>query len=413
MRDRLKLIARVVLVGSVTYLVLLPVGHTAVLTGVLGLLGISSAALVFLESRRLSRELWVPASLSLAIIVFGAVVGLGNEGWSHSLIAWVAAPVLFWVWAVALDARTVRLVLVAVAAATVALSAVTIGVAGSGLLPIGYQFANVSVHGQWFGAVVGMYGMSSFIALAPMWVTALFFRGRPFLPPWWLVLLAAVGSLLSTVVSSRRAVLAGVVIAPIVVLICYLATRDRSVPLFLSRKAMLTAVIGACVAAVAVVLGILSPVGQKAAQGGVALITGSGAGADERLRLEQMDELWDGFLASPIWGHGIGATIEGYSRSNDRPWSFEMQYHLILFQTGIIGVLLLAAVVVFVVRALWMAQRRSPEMRPVLAVASSGALAMLIANSLNPLLQAPGHFWAVFLLIGAINIALRDEKELV
>lgn len=87
-----------------------------------------------------------------------------------------------------------------------------------------------------------------------------------------------------------------------------------------------------------------------------------------------------------------------------------MQYHLLLFQVGIIGVALILGAVVLVARALWIAQRRSPEARPVLAVATAAALAVGVANVLNPLLQAPGHFWSVFLLIACINVALVSKR---
>lgn len=69
------------------------------------------------------------------------------------------------------------------------------------------------------------------------------------------------------------------------------------------------------------------------------------------VRLEQVPELLDGFYENPLVGSGMGAVLpSGYRRSEVVPWSFELAYLQLLFQTGIVGILLLAWLPVVVLR---------------------------------------------------------------
>jgi len=49
-----------------------------------------------------------------------------------------------------------------------------------------------------------------------------------------------------------------------------------------------------------------------------------------------------GFLESPLIGAGLGA-YAGYPRSEDRPWTYELTYHQMLFNMGALGVGLVTA----------------------------------------------------------------------
>lgn len=124
------------ILGAFAYLLLIPVGHTPVLMVALLLMGVSSVFLVVADHRALVRDLRVPAILSAAVIVLGVVVGFGNEGWAHSLIAWAAAPVLFWTWAAALTEDLIRKLLWISMWATIALSAITLLIAFT--IPTGF-----------------------------------------------------------------------------------------------------------------------------------------------------------------------------------------------------------------------------------------------------------------------------------
>lgn len=400
--------------GTFAYLLMVPVGHTPVLMVALLLMAASSAALVVVDHRTLVRELRVPAILSAAIIVLGVAVGLGNPGWAHSLIAWAAAPVLFWTWAAALTEELIRKLLWVAVWATVALSVITLLIALT--IPTGLP-ANVlhpifggNSSGFGFGAIIAIYGTSTLMATAPMWIVGSLLPKTNALPDRRWMIAAAVLSLVATVVSSRRATVALAIAIPVVILIAYWFTRDRSKPVNVSKRARWFILGGVVVVAIAVVAASFTRVVQRTVLGVVGLATGQAQTLDEQLRFEQIPKLWDEFLASPIWGQGIGMTIDGYSRHETRPWVFEMQYNMLLAHIGLLGAGMLIAAVVLIVMALWKAVKARPDLRPVFAVVSAAALSILVGNALNPMLQAPGHFWSVFLLIAVINVALRDKQ---
>jgi hypothetical protein len=49
-----------------------------------------------------------------------------------------------------------------------------------------------------------------------------------------------------------------------------------------------------------------------------------------------------GFKTSPIIGSGFGANA-GYQRSRDRPWTYELTYYQMLFNSGVLGVAILSS----------------------------------------------------------------------
>lgn len=397
------------------YVLMMPVGHTPVLLAVLLLMAVSSLFLVVIDRRTLVSELRVPAILSAALIILGVVVGVGNEGWVHSLIAWAAAPVLFWTWAAALTEDMIRKLLWIAVWATIALSGVTMLIAFT--IPTGLPHAVLhpifggSSRGFGFGAIIAIYGTSTLMATAPMWIVGSFLPRTSVLPGRWWMVAAAVSSLIATVVSSRRATVGLAIVIPIIVLGIYWFTRDRSTTVRLSRRAWWFIAAGVAVAAVAVVGASFTRVVQRTVLGVASLVTGHAQTVDERLRFEQIPKLWDGFLSSPIWGNGIGATIPGYTRHPTRAWVFELQYNVLLFHVGVVGVLLLIGAVVLILVALWKAVKARPDLRPVFAVVAAAASSILVGNALNPMLEAPGHFWSVFLLIACINVALTRTPE--
>jgi hypothetical protein len=124
-------------------------------------------------------------------------------------------------------------------------------------------------------------------------------------------------------------------------------------------------------------------------------------------RVGQTEVLLNSFLQSPLVGHGVGAVAEGWVRSLDAPWQYEMQYALYLFQFGSLGTLMLSlgfAVYVFVgLRGVL----SSPNSCLTLGPCILGLLSLLICNATNPYMQAYGHLWMVFLPIIWIEVAQR------
>lgn len=412
--ERLKQWAHWVILGTFGYLLMIPVGHTPVLMVALLLMTVSSVFLVAVGNRTLVRELRVPAILSAAVIVLGVVVGIGNPGWAHSLIAWAAAPVLFWTWAAALTEALIARLLQIALWATIALSAVTLLIAFTipTRLPEGivHPVFGGESDGYGFGAAVAIYGTGTLMAATPMWITGALLPTARLLPgrPWMVA--AAVAASLATAVSTRRATVVLALVVPVVIIALCWFTRDRSVRVVLGRRTRAALVVGVVLAVAAATTAAFIPVVQRTAQGVVGLLSGQAQGVDERVRQEQIPRLWEEFLASPLWGNGIGMTIDGYVRHEIRPWVFEMQYNMLLAHIGILGAVMLIAAVVLIIIALWKAIKVRPDMRPLFAVVAAGALSILVGHALNPMLQAPGHFWAVFLLIACVNVALRSEE---
>ncbi|MEV7819634.1 hypothetical protein AB0P27_08890 [Microbacterium oxydans] len=395
------------------YLLIFPIDRNTILLTVLLAMAIASVFVVAVDRRSLAADLRVPAILAAVVMVLGLLVGIGNEGWAHSLIAWVAAPVLFWVWAVSLTEGTIRRLFWVAVGATILLSVLVLVIAFA--MPTALPRALHSVFGgdsdgAGLGAAVAIYGSSTLMFTTPMWVVGALLPSRRGLPARGWMIAAAIVGLIASLVSSRRATIVLSVAVPVIVLALYWLTRDRTQTTTVSRRSRFLIIAGVGVVILGGIAASFVPVVQRMATGVLSIVTGVARSDDERVRLEQIPELWRGFLSSPLWGNGIGATVDGFARNEDRPWAFEMQYHLLLFQVGIIGVALILGAVVLVARALWIAQRRSPEARPVLAVATAAALAVGVANVLNPLLQAPGHFWSVFLLIACINVALVSKR---
>lgn len=393
----------------------MPVGHTPVLLVALLVLAASSVSLIASERRSLVRELRVPAILSAAVILLGVVVGFGNEGWAHSLIAWAAAPVLFWTWAVALTEDLIRKLLWVAVWVTIALSVITLLIAFT--IPTGFPASILhpifggNSRGFAFGATIAIYGTSTLMATAPMWIVGALLPRKSVLPDRRWIIVAAVSALVATVVSSRRATVVLAILIPIVILIAYWLTRDRSRRVTISKRTRWLIAGGAVVLTAAVIGASFTVVVRRTVLGVIGLATGQAQTLDERLRFEQLPHLWDEFLASPIWGQGIGMTIDGYTRHPTRAWVFEMQYNLLLAHIGILGAVMLITAVVLILLALWRAVKARPDLRPVFAVVAAAALSIMVGNALNPLLQAPGHFWSVFLLIACINVALLPKRK--
>jgi len=127
----------------------------------------------------------------------------------------------------------------------------------------------------------------------------------------------------------------------------------------------------------------------------------AGSGATERL--EQMSALFRGWEPRPMFGNGLGSFTHEVIRSEDRPWAYELQYSLLLFQTGIVGMILYSAGIVWLywmgLRVIRSKSEISVHMVPVLV----GTSCFLIANAVEPYLQTFGQLWPLFLPIGLIN----------
>jgi hypothetical protein len=402
--------------ACLAYLHVRPVGHNAVLLPVLATMGVVAAVTVVARRSWPARPVLVAIGAIIAVGVFGTVLGLGNPGVFNGTLVWILAPALYGLWVASGDKRLLKALFLTSAIFTTVISvAILLYIGGKlGLIPQliplilqdqgGFSFDTLGQN----STSISFYGLSTLVGAAPLWLTASVLPRHPLLPHKALSIVAAVTATVATMVSGRAALTVVTLVVPAVVWVVWRVITPSK-----PRSRLRAAAPFAAVAAVAGVIGVLAATGNTNVTNAfarvVSTVTGEGQTASDRIRDVQASRLIDEWSTSPLIGHGFGATIDGYVRSAGRPWDFELQYHLILLQVGLVGAALVllagAATVYGVVTAL----RRNPAMTPVVLVAASAATAMVVANASNPYLQAPGHMWAVYLVLMAVNVSLQGR----
>jgi O-antigen ligase len=105
------------------------------------------------------------------------------------------------------------------------------------------------------------------------------------------------------------------------------------------------------------------------------------------VRVDQAGPLWDGFRAHPVFGSGLGSALSsGFARDLDSPWSFELTYLQLLFQMGVVG---LIVVLWLPATVLWSTTREvlmSPQIRVGALASLVGLVGILLASATNPYL---------------------------
>jgi len=131
------------------------------------------------------------------------------------------------------------------------------------------------------------------------------------------------------------------------------------------------------------------------------------------IRAVQFDELIKGWERNPFFGGGHGAFLRDHIRDPQRPWSYELSYPTLLFQTGVVGTLAYGALFGWL---LWHAVRMIREGgetgRAMLPIAV-GLVCFLIANATNPYLLKFDFMWTVFLPLAMVNRWLVEREEAV
>jgi hypothetical protein len=400
------------------YLHIRPVGHNPVLLSVLAIMALVAVATVAWRRRRAATPVLVAIGATLVFGILGTSLGMGNPGVLNGALVWIVAPVLYGLWVLAGDERLVRSLFTVSAASTTLISVgILLYIGGKlGLIPQlvppiiqdwgGFSFDTLGIN----STAISFYGLSTLVGAAPLWLTASILPRHRLLPHRALALVAAITATLATMVSGRAALTVVTLVVPAAVWVVWRAVT-RVEPRGRLRAAVPFVVFGG----VAALIGLLAAMGNtnviNAFGRVLSLVTGDGQTESDQIRDTQAMRLLEEWSTSPILGHGFGATIADYSRSPDRPWDFELQYHLILMQVGLLGAGIVAVALVAAAYGVVIAMRRHPDMTTVLLVASAAAIAMGVANASNPYLQAPGHMWAVYLVLMVVNVTLMDQTE--
>lgn len=146
-----------------------------------------------------------------------------------------------------------------------------------------------------------------------------------------------------------------------------------------------------------------------------AFLKGDRSDASIQERVVQSPQLLAEWRRRPLLGSGLGATLpSGYVRSSRQPFSFELTYHSILFQNGIIGlVVILGLPVLAGLRAL-LAMGRLPRAERALAAGGVAAAAgLLVAGATNPYLISTFGMLALAVTLAvcarAVHLGGRSE----
>ena len=259
-----------------------------------------------------------------------------------------------------------------------------------------------------------LYNISSLNFLVPLLVSMVFIWPKgadvPISRLWlWLACLLGIAV---AILSGRRAVWLILAISPLVVMIArmFMVRRFR---IATSRK-FRRLVVGLPIMVGALFLYGTHVAGLDVSKIWKQLVAGFdflGGGAGELARAEQFFALLDGWQRNPLFGAGHGASALGSLRSVDMPWAYELSYVALVFQTGLVGLLIYCGGVIWI---FWMGMKimRSGHwldvyMLPVLV----GTACFLIANATNPYLAKFDYIWVIFLPVALINTWLLDKDK--
>lgn len=360
----------------------------------------------------------------LIFVLYGLLVGAARHapGLADEAIIDVAAPVLFWVVVWAIDERMLRSLLkwLAIATSVVGATIFLYFIGNKGIVPNVIPKFVLVQSGAAIGlneAAVRFFGLSSLVAAGPVWIASLLLPSDGLLPRRSLRAFAALSSIAAALVGGRRAIVLVMVLTPALLWVCsrliapkFQVGGESSKGTIRGRNAAILGGSLLLVSAVALAssLGLVSTSAiASSARGAVdfAFADTSTPGA-EPIRREQATALIDAWSGSPVIGYGFGNVVPDYVRDQERPWNFELQYHLLLFQTGLVGVVLLFAVLVAAVAAMRKAWATSPDYASTLSATMVGAAALILANATDPYLRAPGHIWWLYIPFAVANVGI-------
>ena len=119
------------------------------------------------------------------------------------------------------------------------------------------------------------------------------------------------------------------------------------------------------------------------------------------VRSDQFYALISGWIESPIWGAGHGASPDSMM-SRIKPWAFELSYVALLYHAGLMGFFVYFSYIVWIFWKGFIIIRSSSVygffMLPVLIA----TFCFLVANSVNPYLEKFDFMWIVLFLPSVI-----------
>lgn len=212
----------------------------------------------------------------------------------------------------------------------------------------------------------------------------------------WLVWLALAAALITAALSGRRALWIVTAVTPFLMWVFALATgtstRIKAFPLFS---------IGVLVI---IVIAILFPLIFLSED---TLLYLNSAFSAEDERSIQKRYLIEGFWEMPLFGSGFGGLTE-YVRSEESPWLYELSFHQILFNFGLVGsvLLTLSFSYTFTKAVRTIKANVAPEKNGVVSVLF-GACGLLIGAYSNPYLGSFDYL----LVLGFLPLVISDVPK--
>lgn len=128
----------------------------------------------------------------------------------------------------------------------------------------------------------------------------------------------------------------------------------------------------------------------------------------DNARSSQFLSLIKGWGQNPILGAGFGMNAD-VVRSSSYLGAYELSYVALLFQTGLIGLLLYLSLYIWIIVKLISIYKKT-ESSYVLSFCI-GAIAIFLANFSNPYIDSFDGLWFIFLGLSIINKYLVEERE--
>lgn len=418
----LRRLTPIFVVAVFSWVFFLPVSHNEILYPIFALLGLAAMFSIIKRDVQIDMHLWSIALLTAALALYGMALGNNNPDPIFSIAVFLAAPATYLLCAAATTTATLRYFVIAAVIGTLSVSFVLlIFIAGEAglfkqVIP-DWIVANLDLKATFRDGAsqARSWGLSSLAGLGPIWMASLVVRQDGFLPHWGVRLLCALTALATAMISDRAGIVLVTLIAPFVaVFLRFTLFRTSNKPLLRVKRPVIWIVAGiAASAAIVAALPRLLTAGPittlvSAISSFFGIARASGE-ADQSIRSDQAWHLLEAWALNPIFGAGFRSPIPGYAYASEIPWSLELQYHLLLFSVGLVGVsIALVAVVVGLIylRKAVLARR---TMTPILVSVTTGAVTMLIANATNPYLVAPGHQWAIFLPLAVACVAMSSD----
>ena len=127
----------------------------------------------------------------------------------------------------------------------------------------------------------------------------------------------------------------------------------------------------------------------------------------QNVRIIQSKYLLAQFLEKPFFGNGAGATLTGFQRSESSPWSFELSYHVLLFQSGFVGALFYFGAITLVFKNAVRVRKMNNYLGSAMVFT---LISVLIANATNPYFSSSFDFM-IFIFLPLLLCELYQGYE--